>query len=162
MTQEEVTRAIQASACFRAESAYLARGGIEVRPAPRLFKFLENDLVRASFPTTVRIVDEGTVIALVTLFDLRESACVYAHVICAGPSASALLKAVYSPLSQAKPQPGIEGDKAIAKFIAWKQAAWTRFLNDELEQGPEAASAAWMASFWKAMDRMYGGGTLQD
>jgi hypothetical protein len=50
----------------------------------------------------------------------------------------------------------------IAKFIAWKQAAWGKFLNEELEQGTAAASARWLASFWKALDRMYGGGHLRE
>jgi hypothetical protein len=64
-------------------------------------------------------------------------------------------------MPQALPQPGKAGEKAIAQFVGWKQAAWTRFLNDELDLGTERASAIWIANFWKALDRMFGGGHLR-
>ena len=46
------------------------------------------------------------------------------------------------------------------KFIAWKAAGWSKFLNDELAIGTEEASRIWLDNFWKALDRMYGGGNL--
>jgi len=48
------------------------------------------------------------------------------------------------------------------KFVAWKEAAWVKFLNDELELGNEEASAIWLDSFWKALDRLFGTGHLVD
>jgi hypothetical protein len=63
-------------------------------------------------------------------------------------------------MPQTLPQPGKAGEKAIAQFVAWKEAAWVKFLNDELELGTETASAVWIANFWKALDRMFGGGHL--
>jgi hypothetical protein len=162
LTREEIVADILRSASFQAEAQYLQRGGLAVCPHPRLFKILERELARVTFATDARRVEEGTVVGLVTLYDLQARRNVYAHPICAGPGVNALLKAVHSPLAQAKPQPGVEGDKAVAKFIAWKQAAWTRFLNDELELGVEQASAVWLRNFWKALDRMYGGKTLVD
>ena len=86
----------------------------------------------------------------------------YAHCITAGPGANSQLRAIYSPLNQVKPQTGMEGDKAISKIVAWKQASWGNFMNEELELGTAAASARWLASFWKALDRMYGGGHLRE
>jgi hypothetical protein len=139
---------------------YIARGAYEVADHPRLFKHLEHGLVRVVFPTTVTEVVEGTVVALVCLFDLRERYNIYAHTICAGPGVNVLLSAWFSQMPQALPQPGKDGEKAIARFVAWKEAAWVKFLNDELELGTEEASAVWVAHFWKALDRMFGGGHL--
>jgi hypothetical protein len=86
----------------------------------------------------------------------------YAHTICAGPGVNVTLKAIHSPLGRATPQPGSAGDKAVLHFVAWKQAAWGRFLMDELELGAKVASALWLRSFWKAMDRLFAGGVLRN
>jgi len=156
----DIVKAVRASENFRSELRYIRRGGYDVTEEPGLFKHLEHGLVRVVFPTTVTHVDTGTVVALVCLYDLGEGYNVYAHTICAGAGVNALLKAVHSPMPVALPQPGALGEAAIAKFVAWKEAAWTRFLNDELEFGPDEASATWIGSFWKALDRMFGGGHL--
>ncbi len=160
MTQEEIITAVRESACFRDESAYLAQQGFEVADRPRLFKRLENEKVRLIFPTRVERIEEGVAVALVCLFDEAAGRNVYAHAIFAGPTVNASLRNLFVPAKQSKPQPGIEGNKAILKFVAWKQAAWTKFLNDELEMGTDRASAIWIENFWKALDRMYGGGNL--
>ena len=157
---QEIVDAVRRSDNFVSEVRYVARGGYEVVDQPRLFKHLEHGLVRVVFPTTVSEVVEGTVVALVCLYDQREQYNVYAHTICAGPGVNTLLRASFSQMPQALPQPGRDGEKAIAQFVAWKEAAWVKFLNDELELGTEDASALWLASFWKALDRMFGSGHL--
>jgi hypothetical protein len=161
MNDDEVIRQAASSECFKAEAAYLRRGGIETALEPRLFKRIDDRFVRLVFSTSVQEVDDGTVVAMVCLWDEREKLNVYAHCISAGPGVNAQLRSLYSPLSQVKPQPGVEGDKAVTKFIAWKQAAWGKFLNDELELGTGNASRRWLDSFWNALDRMYGGGNLR-
>lgn len=163
MTQtgmQDIVDTIRQSDNFRAEVRYIARGEYEVADQPRLFKHLEHGLVRVVFPTTVTEIVEGTVVALVCLYDLREQYNIYAHTICAGPGVNVLLRASFSQMPQALPQPGREGEKAIAQFVAWKEAGWVKFLNDELELGTEEATTLWLASFWKALDRMFGGGHL--
>ncbi len=155
-----VIRAVTDSENFKAEVRYIARGGYQVGPEPRLFKLLENDLVRVVFSTTVTEVAEGTIIALVSLYDQKEKCNVYTHTICAGAGVNILLKAMFNPMPQALPQPGREGEKAIAQFVAWKEASWVKFLNDELDLGTPTASAIWLANFWKALDRMFGGNHL--
>ena len=149
------------SDCFRAECAYLARGGIRVSEQPRLLKHIDEKRVRIVFPTDASIVDEGTVIGMVCLFDRAADLNVYAHCISAGPGVNAQLRSVYSPLNQVMPQPGVAGYKAVGRFIAWKQAAWNQFLTEDLEFGAEEASRRWLARFWSALDRMYGGGHLR-
>lgn len=161
MGDDEIAGKTVASECFKVEAAYLRRGGIDVAAQPKLFKRIDDRFVRLMFPTSVTEVDDGTVVALVCLWDHQEDCNVYAHCISAGPGVNAQLRALYSPLNQVKPQPGVRGDAAIAKFIAWKQAAWGRFLNEELECGTTEASRRWIESFWKALDRMYGGGHLR-
>lgn len=158
--QNEIVDAVVHSEVFKAEAHCLSRGGFTVNGRPRLFKYLENDLVRLIFPTNVREIDEGTGVGLICLFDLRQRINVYAHAVFAGPTCNASLRSLYNPPTQAKPQPGDAGNKAILKFIAWKAAAWSKFLNDELELGTARASETWIQSFWKALDRMYGGGNL--
>lgn len=163
MTQtgmQEIVDAVRKSENFASEVRYVARGAYEVADQPRLFKHLEHGLVRVVFPTTVSEIVEGTVVALVCLYDQRERSNIYAHTICAGPGVNVLLRASFSQMPQALPQPGRDGEKAIAQFVAWKEAAWVKFLNDELELGTEEASAIWLANFWKALDRMFGGGHL--
>jgi hypothetical protein len=158
--QNKIIATVIQSECFRAESACLGRGGFHLRPSPRLFKCLENNLVRVIFPTTVREVDEGTAVGLICLYDRTKAINVYAHAAFAGSTTNASLRSLYNPPTQAKPQPGDAGNRAILKFVAWKEAAWTKFLNDELEMGTARASELWLAAFWKALDRMYGGGNL--
>ncbi len=162
MEQERIIDALGRSPCFEAEAAYLARAGFEVRPRPRLFKRLENDKVRVIYPTAVSRVEEGVAVGLVCMYDLAADRTVYAHAVFAGPTSNASLRSLFVPETQAKPQPGVAGNKAILQFVAWKQAAWVKFLNEELEFGNERASAIWLGNFWKALDRMYGGGNLID
>lgn len=162
MKRDDIIADVRESACFRAEAAYLARGGFEVADAPRLFKELENKKYRLIFPTRVPLIEEGAAVALICLYDGAERTNVYAHAAFAGPGVNASLRNLFVPATQAKPQPGVDGNKAILKFVAWKQAAWTQFLNNELEWGTERASAQWITNFWKALDRMYGGGNLCD
>jgi hypothetical protein len=52
------------------------------------------------------------------------------------------------------------GERAIMHFVDWKRAEWDRFLIDELDRGRQAASDHYVSNFWKAMDRMFGGGCL--
>ena len=162
MDRETIIKTVTHSPCFQSESAYLAKGGFEVAGRPRLFKRLENEKVRLIFPTQVENIDFGVAVGMVCLFDLAAEQNVYAHAIFAGPGVNASLKSLFVPATQAKPQPGQAGNKAISKFVAWKEAAWHKFLVDELELGTARASAIWIESFWKALDRMYGGGNLLD
>lgn len=160
LSQNEIIEAVKNSECFRAESAYARRGGYEVAENPRLFKFLEEGLVRVVFPTNVSSLEDGTVIAITCLYDLNEQVNIYGHTIIAGPGVNGLLKAIHAPLGQANCRPGREGEKAVLHFVEWKKASWGKFLNDELEYGNEKASGLWIANFWKALDRMFGGGYL--
>lgn len=160
MSDRDIIKQTTTSECFRVEAAYVRRGGLETATEPRLFKHIDDRFVRMIFPTSAEEIDDGTVVAMVCLWDRKEQINVYAHCISAGPGANAQLRALYSPLNQVKPQPGVEGDKAVTKFVAWKQAAWGKFLNEELEAGTREASRRWLTSLWKALDRMYGGGNL--
>ncbi|HMV32071.1 MAG TPA: hypothetical protein PKA50_08100 [Gemmatimonadales bacterium] len=160
MDRETIVRLVRESDAFQGEARYLERGGYQLTEQPRLFKHLEDDLVRVVFATNVTEVVEGTVVAMVTLYDQRQKYNIYAHTICAGPGVNILLKARFNPMPQARPQPGVAGEAAIAQFVAWKEASWTKFLNDELLLGTETASSLWIATFWKALDRMFGGGHL--
>jgi len=162
LTKKEVVDAVRQSECFKAEAAYAARGGYKTLAGPRLYKELEDEQVRVVFPTNTANLEEGSVIAITCLFDRKENVNIYGHTICAGPGVNALLRAIHAPLGKATPQPGDAGEKAVLHFVAWKQEAWGKFLNDELEYGNRKASEIWIRSFWKALDRMFGGGVLMN
>jgi 1,4-dihydroxy-6-naphthoate synthase len=158
--REEIVKKVLESGCFANEVAYAEAAAFRVRRELRLYKELEDEKVRVVFPVDAELLEEGAVVAITCLFDRREDRTVYAHTICAGPGANPTLKAVHSPLGRATPQPGVVGDKEVLRFVEWKKAAWGRFLNDELDLGNRAAAAVWTRGFWRALDRMFGGGVL--
>ena len=143
----EIVAAVRASENFKSEVRYIGLGGYTVDPAPRLFKHLDSDLVRVVFATNCTEVCDGAIVTLTTLWDRKHKYNIYAHTI-------------WAPMPSALPQHGRDGEKAIMKFVAWKEAAWVKFLNDELELGNEEASAIWLDNFWKALDRLFGTGHL--
>ncbi len=158
--RDAIIAAVKASENFISEIRYIGRGGYAVDDQPRLYKNLEHDVVRVVFPTTVTEVADGTIVGMVCLYDRKNQYNIYTHTLCAGPGTNILLRAFDSPMPQASPQPQPLGNKAIRQFVAWKEAAWVKFLNDELELGTESASRLWLANFWKALDRMFGYGYL--
>lgn len=160
MTDVMMIEKVCTSDSFRAERAALGRGGCCVADRPALVKQLDNRKVRLIFRTDARVIDYGVTVGLVCLFDQIDEANIYAHPVHAGPGVNTALSSLFVPETQAQPQPGVAGYKARQKFVAWKKAAWAKFLIDELEAGTEEASAIWLTNFWKALDRMYGGGNL--
>lgn len=165
--QERIIQACRDSACFKAEKIYAERSGSHtISLLPRLYKKLERDekrnenLVRVVFPAEDQLIELGTVIAVTCLYDLDNEYNIYGHVICAGPGVNGLLKAIHAPMGSAHPQPGAAGERAVMHFVDWKRAAWDQFLLAELDHGREHASALYLQNFWKAMDRMFGGGYL--
>ncbi len=158
--RERIVQAIVGSGAFQAEKKYVERGGYSVSLSPRLYKEIGNDLVRVVFPTDCTVVSEGAVVCITTLFDCKAGENIYGHIICAGPGVNTLLRAKDNPMPPAPPQPDPDGGREVRRFVAWKEASWVKFLNDELDMGNEAASAIWIANFWKALDRMFGHGYL--
>lgn len=168
MTEKErIIQACRDSEGFRTEKIYAERSGShKISLLPRLYKKLDRDeargetLVRVVFPAEDQLIELGTVIAVTCLYDLDNAYNIYGHVICAGPGVNGLLKAIHAPMGSAHPQPGAAGERAVMHFVDWKRAAWDQFLLAELDHGREYASALYLQNFWKAMDRMFGGGHL--
>lgn len=165
--RDRIVGAVLESACFQAETHYAERSGHHrILRAPRLYKVLDRDtrrdeqLVRVVFPAADQLIELGSVLAITCLYDLEREYNIYGHVICAGPGVNGLLKAIHAPMGGAHPRPGVDGERAIMHFVDWKRAEWDRFLIDELARGREAASALYTENFWKALDRMFGGGYL--
>jgi len=165
--QERIIQACRDSEGFRTEKIYAERSGShKISLLPRLYKRLDRDeargetLVRVVFPAEDQLIELGTVIAVTCLYDLDNEYNIYGHVICAGPGVNGLLKAIHAPMGSAHPQPGVAGERAVMHFVDWKRAAWDQFLLAELDHGREHASALYLRNFWKAMDRLFGGGHL--
>lgn len=160
MTREDTVRAIKESDGFQTEVRYTERGGYQIGLEPRLYKELEEDLVRVVFPANPCFMEEGAVLAVTTLYDRAKGYNIYGHAIFAGPGVNPLLRNFLAPLGGAHPQAGNAGPKAIQQFVAVKQALWNRFVLEELELGNQAAGEHYVRGFWKALDRMFGGGHL--
>ncbi|MBX3180871.1 MAG: hypothetical protein KF886_26280 [Candidatus Hydrogenedentes bacterium] len=165
--RDRIVQACLDSECLKAEVNYAERSGHhKILRTPRLYKVLDRDpsrdehLVRVVFPAADQLIELGSVLAITCLYDLEREYNIYGHVICAGPGVNGLLKAVHAPMGSAHPRPGIEGERAIMHFVDWKRAEWDRFLIDELARGRGLASALYIENFWKALDRMFGGGYL--
>ena len=159
--RETIVQACLESEAFKAEVIYAERGGhYTVSRDVRLFKVLEDDMLRVVFPVQCGNLEVGSVLAITCLYDTKENYNIYGHTICAGPGVNTLLKSIHAPLGSAHPQPGVLGEKAILRFVAWKEAAWSKFMTEDLDLGSAAASELFVRDFWKALDRMFGGGTL--
>ena len=165
--RDRIVQACLDSECFKAEVHYAERSGHhKILRAPRLYKVLDYDtgrgehLVRVVYPAADQLIELGTVLAITCLYDLDREYNIYGHVICAGPGVNGLLKAIHAPMGSAHPRPGADGERAIMHFVDWKRAEWDRFLIDELARGRQAASDLYIENFWKALDRMFGGGYL--
>ena len=52
--KETIIQAVRDSECFKAEVIYAERGGYKIELEPRLYKVLEDDLVRVVFPACPR------------------------------------------------------------------------------------------------------------
>lgn len=159
--RDEVIRVVLESDGFRAETAYVERHPeYKVHREPRLYKVLHDGLVRVVFPVECGTIQLASIVAVTCLYDIEKKYNIYGHAICAGPGVNSLLKAIHAPLGNANSQPGIAGEKAVLHFVDWKRAAWDKFLTDELDLGAEEASRIWIRNFWKALDRLFGGGHL--
>jgi hypothetical protein len=160
----DMKRVVQAcldSDGYRAEVRYTERyPEYKVSREPRLYKVLHDGHVRVVFPVECGPIQLASVVAITCLYDIEKGYNVYGHTICAGPGVNVLLKAIHAPLGNANSQPGLLGERAVLRFVDWKRAAWDKFLLDELDLGSEAASDIWKRNFWKALDRLFGGGYL--
>lgn len=162
ITKEEIIEAVKNSECFKAEVKYAERGGYEIDLECRLYKDLDDDLIRVVFPAKKAYMEEGCVIAITCLYDAAKGYNIYGHTICAGPGTNVLLHSVFAPLGGAHPQSGNAGPKAVLHFTEVKRALWNRFLLEELEVGNEKAGAQFVRGFWRALDHMFGGGVLMN
>lgn len=161
-SKEEIIEAVRQSECYKAEVRYAERGGYQIEPEPRLYKELEENLVRVVFPAKPSYMEEGTVIAITALYDRAQDYNIYGHTIVAGPGTNPLLRSFFAPLGGAHPQAGNAGPVAIQRFVAVKQGYWNRFVLEDLELGNEQAGARFVKGFWRALDRMFGGGHLMN
>ena len=160
---ERIVNACLESEAYKAEVVYAERGGhYRVIPKVRLYKELDNDLVRVVFFTEWDTFELGTVIAITCLYDNKDKFNIYGHTITAGPGVNPLLRASHAPLSGAHPQAGNAGHKAIARFVDLKQALWNQFVLDDLTLGNRSAGEKWVKHFWMALDRMFGQGYLHN
>ena len=161
--QERIIQATLDSPAYRAEKNYVELSGhYTVIERVRLFKVLEEDLVRVVFPVDCGPLEVGSVLAVTCLYDLKKDYNIYGHTICAGPGVNTLLKAIHAPLGSAHPQPGEIGQKEILRFAEYKRALWDRYQLENMDISPQDASDRFVRDFWKSMDRMFGGHCLHN
>ncbi|MFQ5429528.1 MAG: hypothetical protein ACE5E1_04380 [Phycisphaerae bacterium] len=133
----------------------LRRVGLEIQPAPVLWKHLPGPALRVIFPTNADVIEEGTVVSVVVLHDLAAGRTLYAHPMHAGPGVNPLLKHLDGPMAAPKAQPGADGDRATRRIMEHKRALWQRFLEERDTLGREAASRRWRGDYYWALRRLY-------
>ncbi|MFQ5591542.1 MAG: hypothetical protein ACE5HE_10300, partial [Phycisphaerae bacterium] len=149
-----IERALK-SAPMCAVRSLLDAMGLRIERTPIVHKYLSQKHLRLMFPVNGSIIQHGTVVLIVCLYDCRSEETLYAHPVHAGPSVNPLLKHPDGPMALPKAQPGRDGDRATARMIAHKKALWKRFLRDVDAEGLEAASSRWRQGYYWALRRLY-------
>lgn len=135
----------------------LERVGSRVEPYPILCKQLPGPYLRLFFPVVSDTpdIEDGTVVALVLLYDLAAGRTLYAHPVHAGPNANPFLKHLQGPMAAPKAQRGANGDRATLRLLEHKRALWERFQQERETLGPVEAGLRWRGDFYWALQRLY-------
>ncbi|MFQ5461405.1 MAG: arsenosugar biosynthesis radical SAM (seleno)protein ArsS [Phycisphaerae bacterium] len=148
------------SEAWEVEAAYARRGGFSVSPHPRLLKALDDEFVQVIFPTDALVLQGGALVAVAFTYHRPSRQVVLSHCLCAGPDLDIQFRKGDVAFGLPGPQPGSAGDEAKSTYQQWRRAAWSRFWLNDLERGPEAASAVWLQEFWDALEALFGGNEL--
>lgn len=140
---------------WQTEIAYAHRGGFAVASVPLLIKKLGGDFVQVVFPTNASILQGGSLVAVSFVYYASSRRVVFSHCLCAGPESEIQFLKGDVAFGLPRPQPGTVGADAIIAYQSWRRRAWSQFWLDDLENGPAAASEAWLASFWTALKRLF-------
>lgn len=145
------------SEAWKIEAAYAARGNFKVSPAPRLVQALDGEYVKMVFHTDAAIIQAGSLVAVAACYHRPSGQTHHVHCLCAGPEA----EIVYMTGDRAFGLLSMGVDRQARRaYASWRRRAWLQFWLDDLEEGPEAASAQWLDGFWKALGALFGGNSL--
>jgi len=154
----EVDRRIErALGCVAMEAirSLLSPLGATIEPTSILHKQLTQRFLRIMFPVTGTVIQDGTVVSIVCLYDCIDEKTLYAHPMHAGPNVNPLLKHPNGPMAAPKSQPGQDGDRATVRLLAQKEALWRRFLRERDVLGVAEASSRWREGYYWALKRLY-------
>lgn len=158
--QAEVVRNIVTGEAFRTETAYAARGNFDVDPHPRILKVSYDGHAHVLFPTHVRDLEAGSLVALAVTFHCQSREVLHAQCLSAGAEAEILYMRSLSAFGLPAPRPDSLGTDALLDYASWRRKAWSDFWLDELDFGIKIATARWLAAFWAAMEALFGGNDL--
>ncbi len=122
---------------------------------PVLWKRMPRSQLRVIFPVRAEAIEDGAVVAVVTLSNLNPLKTLYAHPMHAGPGVNPLLAHVDGPMAAPKAQRGPDGDRATRRMIEHKKALWSRFLEERETLGVGEASRRWRNGYYWALRRLY-------
>jgi hypothetical protein len=128
-----------------------------IEPAPLLWRMLPSGHLRLFFPVTGEsdAIEEGTVVAIVLLYDLAREEPLYAHPVHAGPGANPLLRHLGGPMANPKAQEGENGARATLRLLEHKQALWARFELERETLGAAEAGRLWRERYGWSLVRLY-------
>jgi len=152
----DVLQVMRDSSVFSVETAYAQRGGFNVQPEPMVTTRLDATTAFVACPTDAEYLEGGALVGLAAYVGLPRGPVHYAHVLTAGPEPELVLLHGDRGLGLPPPQPAQAGVLARRRYVQWRRRAWSRFWLRELEEGPYAASRAWLREYWRALARLVG------
>lgn len=152
---DDVIQAVLAGSAVDLLRGNLRRAGSDILPLPLVCKQLGDRFLRLIFPVSGDAVCLGTVVSVVTLYDLERRSTLYAHAMHAGPGVNPLLRHLDGPMAAPMAQPGIDGRRATRRLLEHKRALWSRFCREKAALGEAEASRRWRAGYYWALQRLY-------
>lgn len=126
-----------------------------VEDPPVLWKRMPGPHLRVIFPVRGGALEDGSVVAVVTLSSLDPLKTLYAHPMHAGPGVNPLLAHLDGPMAAPKAQNGADGDRATRRMVEHKKALWSRFQQERETLGAAEASRRWRNGYFWALRRLY-------
>ncbi len=151
---------IVSSDAWSVESAYASRGGCAAVECPRLVRELDDDFIQVIFPTSVSLVQAGSLVAVSFTYHVPSRSIALSHCLCAGAESEIQFLKGDIAFGLPRPQSGKAGEDARTTYRSWRRSAWSRFWLNELESGLATASKTWIKEFWAALETLFGGNDM--
>lgn len=155
----DAVKAVCLSELWEVERNYARRGGFEVSECPRIVRRLTDGFLQLIFPTNAVLIQGGSLVGLSVLYSTKLRKAVFAHCLAAGPEPE--IQFLLGDEALGMPAPCREASPARARYVAWRDEAWSQFWLDELEHGIGVATQRWLRGFWRALEDLFGGNDME-
>jgi len=142
------------------EARYAQRGGFTIARSPLLIRELDDDFVEAVFPTNVRLIQAGSLVAAAFTIHKPSRGVALSHCLAAGEESEIQFLKGDVAFGLPLPRRGTTAAHARTAYQSWRREGWSRFWLRELDDGLQAASAMWLGEFWTALADLFGGNDI--